>query len=534
MRRVARYLWPLPYLVLLGTVYSVFVVTADDPYITYRYAANILSGNGPVYNVGERVEGFSSPLHLLLCVLLLKIAPAADILFKAKLAGLICACVALFQTGLLARRAGLTAGGAILAQLLVAGNLNFALAAVNGLETTLYGVFVLASALAFVRERRGGVASAGWLVLALLTRPDAAGLFAALLLVRLVWARRRGLPVRDTLRWAGVFLLAVVFLLCARLAYYGQPFPNTYYAKNVPLARGWSDGWLYLSRALAPWNVGFRSVWTPKVTPTLQFLSTVSLLFWGLAVLGLWRTRGRMTGQAMAALTVAVAAFILRFGGDWMDGWRFVAPILPVLAVLQCHGLKMLTGARRGRRLRLTAAYAAALIVWGAAFRADPHASWGTARFSTRGRDLLRATGPLGRKWVANADDIQRRFPRGATLAYSEMGYAGYTNRDKTFWDTRGITDPEIARLPARYKGTWGVNDLDWSRPGDPLYAILAQRQPDGIIAFAYKDVPPVVLERYRLVAVISGGDPTPVIIPALVYSRLPNTPSDFPIGTRR
>src|SRR5688500_154805 len=33
----------------------------DDPYITYRYAANIASGNGYVYNLGEHVQSTSTP-----------------------------------------------------------------------------------------------------------------------------------------------------------------------------------------------------------------------------------------------------------------------------------------------------------------------------------------------------------------------------------------------------------------------------------------------------------------------------------------
>lgn len=79
----------LPYALLLVIAYSVFCVTPDDPYITYRYAANLLAGHGPVFNIGEWVEGFSSPLHLLLSAALLRTVPGVDILFKAKLMGLL-------------------------------------------------------------------------------------------------------------------------------------------------------------------------------------------------------------------------------------------------------------------------------------------------------------------------------------------------------------------------------------------------------------------------------------------------------------
>lgn len=38
----------------------------DDPYITMVYARNLLDGQGLVFNPGERVQGFTSPLHVLL------------------------------------------------------------------------------------------------------------------------------------------------------------------------------------------------------------------------------------------------------------------------------------------------------------------------------------------------------------------------------------------------------------------------------------------------------------------------------------
>lgn len=41
---------------------------SDDAFISYRYAANFVAGNGLVFNVGERVEGYSNFLYTLLIV----------------------------------------------------------------------------------------------------------------------------------------------------------------------------------------------------------------------------------------------------------------------------------------------------------------------------------------------------------------------------------------------------------------------------------------------------------------------------------
>ena len=40
--------------------------TIDDSYITFRYARNLLTGEGFVYNPGERVLGTTTPLYTLL------------------------------------------------------------------------------------------------------------------------------------------------------------------------------------------------------------------------------------------------------------------------------------------------------------------------------------------------------------------------------------------------------------------------------------------------------------------------------------
>ena len=38
----------------------------DDAPITYRYAKNLATGNGFVYNTGERIQGTSTPLYTLI------------------------------------------------------------------------------------------------------------------------------------------------------------------------------------------------------------------------------------------------------------------------------------------------------------------------------------------------------------------------------------------------------------------------------------------------------------------------------------
>jgi hypothetical protein len=48
---------------------------SDDAYISFRYARNLLDGNGLVFNPGERVEGYTNFLYVLITSILLMLSP---------------------------------------------------------------------------------------------------------------------------------------------------------------------------------------------------------------------------------------------------------------------------------------------------------------------------------------------------------------------------------------------------------------------------------------------------------------------------
>ncbi len=523
----------VPYLLLACTVYSVFAETVDDPYITFRYAANLLAGHGPVFNIGERVEGFTSPLHLLLSTLLLNIAPSVDILFKAKCASIVFAFVMLAQTGTLARRSGLHLREVLLAQALLALNINFALAAVNALETTMYGSLLLGSLLLFQGEcRRGqGIWSGLLLVAALQARPEAFLTVAMLLLVRVFWMRRRKLPWGFAAGWLLAFVLPVCLAEIVRWGYYGQLLPNTYFAKGAPLGRSLVIGAAYLLKATAPGHVAI-TLFKPffdnlaRLNPhnILAFHSLVQknlrsdffyivtpILFWGLALSGFavklgGRAKPRLSALIGLAVLAAVVVFVLRAGGDWMYGWRFVAPTLPVIAVAQCFGVRALSRWLTRRKshpapvstLLNTRGLCGAIVaaVWLISACKTMHYPWGLAHFSTQGSRLLQVSEGYGPLWVKGERYIQS-LPHGSTLAYSEMGYSGYSNLDKNMLDVRGLTDREIAHLPMRYKNISGVVDQQWYLPSHPMYQILERRKPDTIMSFS-DDPATASLKGYR------------------------------------
>jgi len=502
----------LPYVLLLLTTFFVFAQSVDDPFITFRYAHNLLAGHGPVFNLGERVEGFTSPLHLLLTALLLKTAPSVGILFKAKLVSLLFALVLIWQVRLLAQVFGLSAAQGLLAQCLIALNINFAIPAVNGLETTLYAVLLSAAVYCFLIESREVAAgreawprSALWLLGALLARPDTVLSFGALCCV-LLWRLRRGeTTIGWVAAWAALFLVPLGALTLVRLWYFGEPLPNTYYAKQAPL--GWSilQGISYLIRPLTPTAPETHVM--PRLHGTLDsyLLLPQMVWYWGLFGLGLTRLRSLKTSPVLLAEIAAMLVLVLRAGGDWMLGWRFILPFSPYITFVQCLGLvaagdllaRALPSVRLPRRGYVAAAAATGLF-WAASACAAPHSPRSASRFSTDDRDLL-APAMYGSVWVAAADYIHDHVPPGATVASSEMGYAPFVNMDRRFFDVRGLTDEAVAHAPSFMKDHTGVNDRRWYLPDSFVGSRILHQSPALIyIVFDQTERPLILGGRYK------------------------------------
>lgn len=295
----------------------------DDAFISFRYAWNLVRGNGLVFNPGERVEGYTNFLWTLWCAI--PLALGADVEPFAIGSGLVLFAVLL---GLLYRE-HLTAGlpGVLpLALVGAAVSPDLAIFATCGLETCLVAVLALAGYAALASRRR---ALAGVLFgVATLARPDAAlfvvagGLFA-------LWedGERPGVRFLSLERFRGALALGasaaafVVPHLVFRYLYYGDLVPNTYYAKSANLS-WWSQGLTYVALV-------FARYWPLLVGPLLL------PIVW-------WRTRQRPLDAASqgdlrrlalaSALALPYVVYVAKVGGDFMFA-RLLVPVMPLLLV---------------------------------------------------------------------------------------------------------------------------------------------------------------------------------------------------------
>ncbi len=195
----------------------------EDQLIVLRYARNLAEGNGLVYNAGERVMGFTTPLHTMLSSVFVlgggDQAPGWQNTF-----GLLC----LLGTAVIASRLLVRIGAGPAAPLAVAlvtfnppGIYNYLYL---GMEVHLFALLFLLALDLHLSERPTAAAAVSGLLF--LTRPE--GALLSVMLIGHGWLRRRQIPLRQAV---AALLVAVPWLLFATF-YYGGPLPMTLEAKE--------------------------------------------------------------------------------------------------------------------------------------------------------------------------------------------------------------------------------------------------------------------------------------------------------------
>jgi arabinofuranosyltransferase len=397
----------------------------DDAFISFRYAQNLATGEGLVWNPGERVEGYTNFLWTLMMSVPLWIG-RDPVAFSYAL-GLLSFVGTLLITYRLARFVCGTGSAAVLAVVLLGTNYTFSAYATGGLETQMQAFLVVSAAYLSLQLGAGGEWPVLRLVLvsllyaaALLTRLDS----AAALLPAFVYATWRlwkaGSPTRVPLSRAAALLLPAAIVVGAWLVwkyiYYGDVLPNSFYVKATASVTSARRGGVYLyhffsSYLLLPFVLiaAFRAR-TLLATPQRRVLAA-TLLLWTVYVVGI--------------------------GGDFME-FRFLVPVMPfgmtLLAVL------IASFRRRAVLIGLTA-FVIAGSIW--------HAM--TFRVVDGIADVAKLHGHIvapDEDWEGVGKTLGRLFAgedEGVTIATTAAGAIPFYSRLRTI-DQLGINDEWIAR----------------------------------------------------------------------------------------
>lgn len=411
----------------------------DDAYITYRYARNLAAGHGLVYNPGERVEGYSNLLYAVAMALPIVAGADQPYAFSVTL-NTVCAVAACLMFFTIVQRE-LDERLAAIAALLFAANPLLWLWVGSGMES----VFVLLlnlwiwHAVIRVEAREAGSAPSELLVAvaaSILARAD--GFVMAAFVITYFAVKGRW---RTAAQLGIVAAAATGTQIAARLAYYGQPMPNTYYAKiSGPLVQRFTTAGRQLGEIAKSQGIG------------LCILAI--LLDLGRRILTYAPDSRALCAAVRFPDTFALLllAYWVYVGGDW-HGERFLLVLYPfgIVSVLR------LTNALPRCAWAYGAIGAVLTVQLGLPFR-EP-------RF-----------GYVGEKWDAwiELGRFLRQAHPEALLAIDAAGKVPYFSGLRTI-DMLGLTDAHIGHLPAETYRTPGHNKHDTDY-------VLA-KQPDLIAA---------------------------------------------------
>jgi len=410
----------LTYVVLLAAI-GVFIyfcflfdLTQDDAFISFRYAENFLNGEGLVYNSGERVEGYTNFLWVILLALF-KGLFGLSYLFSSRLMGVAAGCVIFvllfylikyhFRSNLLFYFTAVS--------LLMLSNKSLPYWSIASLETAAFSCMILAALLA---EYRRPTLTPALLVIATLLRPEGVIVFAVVFLHRLI--REREIPWRSL----GLYVVPLLPFAVFKITYYGSLFPNPYYAKS-------GVGLEYII-------TGLEYLW--------HFLSTVGIygIIFVVPLLGIKKLWGRLS--LLYLFLLAYVAYIVWVGGDVLKVYRFFVPIMPVLYLMFMASVfeMLVRDGGANKKVRQLAFVVVLLFAAGSYLLSRGHinAYWYAERNLISKMDFV-------------SSKMKENIAGDFSLAVSTIGKTGYNLIGHRVIDMLGLTDSYIARNPEYIAG---------------------------------------------------------------------------------
>ncbi len=425
----------------------------DDAFITLRYARHLIAGAGPIWNLqGPRVEGFSSPLHLLL--ISATGAMGVPLLYAARIVNTIShTLLVVFVFFYLRRHAG-TFGG-LLGAMLIASSWMFIVWDLGGLDEILYACLNTIGVLtglryldsAEPRRERFLFSGVALLAIATLARPEGSLLLAGLWVVGLVAPKPAdGNRWRPAVVSASIGILILLPMVLFRWFYFHEIAPNTMYAKM---------GGISPTELLA---AGARYL--------LNFLLTPPFLGVGAGIAALFCLARRCFTSVEAGLwwfIGLIAFFPLVSGGDHMIAFRFCIPMYSLFAVVLVRHLSNLGVLRQPDLMPVFIG----LLFTVLAFQTR------TVKLNPRYADPAASVGQVVGEYIRD------HWKPNSVVALNTAGATPFFSDSMQYIDMLGLNDLEIARrkdIPREGPWTQRIGHLK----GDGA-SVLA-RHPDYII----------------------------------------------------
>ncbi|OGH06305.1 MAG: hypothetical protein A2W22_06155 [Candidatus Levybacteria bacterium RBG_16_35_11] len=321
----------VPAVVIFITIYLILGTRfVDDAYIYYRYAANWADGYGPVYNIGEYVEGNTNFLWTLILAIgalfpvnLVNLAPLLNLFI-----GIACLFLMSYMCSFI--RFSKPRLVALASPLFCALTYGFYFYGASGMDTLVFSLVLLLCIISLYKSKNTGnyLTALFPLFLLIIVRPEGP-LYAIVLLGVLtcfVLLECKKMP-KNLFVTIAVFISLIILLFVVRYIVYKELIPA------IVLAKGYTT---YLIKQVI-FEGNFQ-----------KFKDFIAIIYLGLKYeaplffLGAWipfimlllsKNKNNVLLWLIASCIIINVFISIWAGGDWMPYKRHVISVLPILII---------------------------------------------------------------------------------------------------------------------------------------------------------------------------------------------------------
>jgi hypothetical protein len=440
--------------IILVLIIAIFVVhalslnfTQDDAFISYRYVKNFINGHGLVFNPGERVEGYTNFLWIIILSIFARLG--LDMIIVSKILGVSAGAATLFLSYQISLNFFRKKDWffPLFVPLLLACNSAFAYWSISGLETAFFVMTVLLSVYFYLTNERLMIISSA---LSTLVRPEGVLVFGILIIHKFFFKKDK---LKNCLFSILGFILLLLPYLIFKIFYYGNLLPNPFYAKTgfslEYVKTGLAYFWLFLKH---------YGLWGALYLIPIPFYKDLEV-----------------KGKLALLMVYIYTLYIIIIGGDVLKAHRFFLPVLPFLYLLFSFALMKLSLMLKNRVIPIFVVIAFSFLTF----------------FLPRNWIMSVRSAEIGlcAKMSRYAERLRQSFGTDFTLAMSTIGAISYLTDAKVI-DMLGLTDPYIAKHPEKIPGLFST----WKEKKFNTQYLLS-RDPD-VIMFSTGIKPSAPAER--------------------------------------
>lgn len=443
----------------------------EDIFITLRYVENLVNGNGFVYNIGERVEGYSNFLWAI--ILAIPAYFGYDLINSAKLLSILFYTLTIILSFIYMtnKNEDKISYLSLFAPLLLLTNPMLQFQVDIGLETHLYIFLMFLSAYYYIK--REFILSSIAFSLVAMTRPEGFAYFMIFCLYCIIETRLYDLEYinKKKLKTFSTFIIPFILTfgpyLAWRIWYYGYPLPNTVYVKfaTESFIKNHSIGDLW--QFVVSWSfIPFL------IIPIFYYLFKKEF-------------KEKRTIKILLLYIFSIALYTIYIGKVFTSAFRHYSPMIPFIVMIVSILLKTINDSLSMKKRRIILVLF--LIILGLNIYTINNKDATPSRFHCRiiqfikNRDFNERLNwffePPIMHFAETGRWINKNLPANALYACDQMGQLGYYSQ-RHIIDLIGLMDETIA-----HKGF----SVDYILSRNPDYAILLGYNDKAYLDHLYK-----------------------------------------------